>query len=165
MPTSATGAPRLHADVASLAFLLGTWSGEGHGEYPTIERPFRYGEEIRLWHVGKPFLAYVQRTWSLIDGAPLHSESGYLRGTGDRSVEFVVAHPTGITEAYEGQVSGTGLRLATTGVLTTPSAKQVDAVERDIDVDGDELSYAVRMAAVGEPLTHHLGATLTRTGD
>lgn len=158
-------APPLHESVASVGFLVGTWAGEGRGEYPTIEAPFDYGEEIRLWHVGKPFLAYVQRTWSVVDGAPLHSESGYLRGLGDGRVELVVAHPTGITEAHEGRVSGTGLRLATVGVLTTPSAKQVDAVERDIDVDGDALSYAVRMAAVGQPLTHHLSATLRRTDD
>lgn len=160
------GVPTLHENVASLSFLLGTWTGEGRGEYPTIEEPFDYGEEIRLSHVGKPFLAYTQRTWSLRDGTPLHSESGYLRAVGDSGVELVVAHPTGIVEAYEGRVGpGTAVRLATIGVLTTPSAKQVDAVERDIDVADDELSYAVRMAAVGEPLTHHLSATLTRTGD
>lgn len=160
------GVPTLHENVASLSFLLGTWAGEGRGEYPTIEEPFDYGEEIRLSHVGKPFLAYTQRTWSLRDGTPLHSESGYLRGVGDGQVELVVAHPTGIVEAYQGRLLGaTALRLATVGVLTTPSAKRVDAVERDLDVDGDELSYAVRMAAVGEPLTHHLSATLRRTGD
>lgn len=159
------GVPTLHENVASLGFLLGTWTGAGRGEYPTIEEPFDYGEEIRLSHVGKPFLAYTQRTWSLRDGTPLHSESGYLRAVGDSGVEFVVAHPTGIVEVYEGRAGpGTAVRLATIGVLTTPSAKQVDAVERDIDVADDELSYAVRMAAVGEPLTHHLSATLRRTG-
>lgn len=158
-------APTLHENIASLSFLLGTWAGEGRGEYPTLEEPFDYGEEIRLSHVGKPFLTYTQRTWSLRDGAPLHSESGYLRAVGDSGVELVVAHPTGIVEVYDGRlVGGTALRLATIGVLTTPSAKQVDAVERDFDVVDDELFYAVRMAAVGEPLTHHLSATLRRTG-
>ena len=48
--------PPLHPELEPLAGLLGAWRGEGAGEYPTIA-PFRYGEELRFWHVGKPFLA------------------------------------------------------------------------------------------------------------
>lgn len=156
-----TDEPVLHDAVAALAFLLGEWEGDGAGEYPTIA-PFRYRERIAFTHVGKPFLAYAQRTWAADDGRPLHAETGYLRHTGDGAVELVLAHPTGITEVYTGRVTGTALRLATTTVATTPSAKRVDAMERDVDVDGDELSYRVRMSAVGLPLTHHLAARLRR---
>ena len=70
--------PDLNPEVAPLRFLLGSWMGAGKGEYATIQ-PFEYGEEVRFWHVGKPFIAYTQRTWALDDGRPLHSETGFWR--------------------------------------------------------------------------------------
>lgn len=154
--------PGLHPGVEPLGFLLGTWRGEGRGEYPTIE-PFSYGEEVRFWHLGKPFLAYAQRTWRLADDFPLHAEMGYWRATGEGRVELVLAHPTGVVEVEEGRVEGTAVELATTGVGVTSTAKEVTALARRFEVAGDTLTYRVRLAAVGLPLQHHLAAELRRT--
>lgn len=96
--------PKLHGDLQPLAFLLGTWRGEGKGEYPTIV-PFAYGEEVRFWHV--------------------------------------------MTHVVEG----------------APAAKEVTRVERSLHVTGDVLSYDLRMAAVGQPIAHHLHAALLRKAD
>jgi hypothetical protein len=158
-------APALHDSVAPLAVLLGAWAGEGRGEYPTIE-PFGYREEITFGHVGKPFLAYGQKTRATDDGRPLHAETGYWRIPAPGRIEIVLAHPTGITEVEEGTVRDDGgalvIEVATSAVARTASAKEVVGLERSFRVDGDELTYTVRMAAVGLPLQHHLSATLRR---
>ena len=154
----------LHPGIAVLAPLLGTWSGRGTGDYPTIA-PFSYVEDVTIGHNGKPFLTYVQRTRS-DDGVPMHAETGYLRAPAPGRVELVVAHPTGIAEIDEGTVTDEDgallLDVHSTTVGLSSSAKDVMALRRTIRVDGDTLHYTVQMGAVGQPLQHHLTATLHR---
>lgn len=157
--------PALHPDVAHLSFLLGTWRGRGSGIYPTIES-FDYLEEVTFGHVGKPFLAYSQKTRHAETDLPLHAETGYLRPVGSDRLELVIAQPTGIVELHEGVFhateSGGSFALATTAVQLTASARPVDHVTRSLQIDGDVMDYQVDMAAVGEELQRHLTATLQR---
>lgn len=153
----------LHPGLSAVADLIGTWRGEGKGEYPTIE-PFSYTEEVTFTDVGKPFLHYIQRTWSP-SGAAMHTETGYLRVTGGNSVEFVLAQPTGQTELAEGSLAATtdGFTCSLTSrVVNAASAKRVNATERQLSLTGDVLTTRFAMAAVGVEMTHHLASVLHR---
>lgn len=152
--------------IAHLEPLLGTWRGEGHGEYPTITS-FDYVDE---WEFaappGKPFVRFVERTWDA-DGQAKHTEMGYLRCPSRDVIEIVAAIPTGQAECGSGSVTvDDGLTIATDAtVQNTDSAKQVDRIVRRFEVTGDELIYDMEMAAVGQPLTLHLRARLRRVTD
>ena len=151
----------LHPDLEPLAVLIGTWSGPGRGEYPTIE-PFDYEETVTFSHVGKPFLAYSQRTLSGGDARPLHSEVGFWRLPRPGLVEVVLSHPTGIAEVTEGRLEGRQLSLRSTSVSRTGTALEVLAIERHFEFDDSVLRYSLAMAAMGQPMTHHLAAELHR---
>lgn len=165
--------PELHPDLAHVAHLLGTWSGRGRGDYPTIGS-FDYVETVTFTHVGKPFLCYTQRTRALLPdgslGPPMHAESGYWRFPERGRVEVVLSHPTGVNEIEEGSIDvddqgATTIRLETTSVALTASAKSVTGIHRTWRVHGDTIAYRVRMAAVGLPLQDHLEAELRRSLD
>lgn len=160
--------PPLHPDTDPFAFMLGTWRGRGEGSYPTID-DFTYVEEITVGHVGKPFLAYTQKTKHAETGLPLHAESGYWRFPVPDRVELVLAHPTGLLESLSGTVEltdvGCDFELSCPDVITTASAVDVERTVRRFRFEGDTVSYDVAMAAVGQPLTHHLSATLERVAN
>jgi hypothetical protein len=165
-PAPGTGLPEIHPDVAVLGPLLGTWRGRGRGDYPTIDA-FEYLEELTFSPAPKPFVTHVERTRSADDGAPLHTETGYWRVAGrdgaDRHrVELVIAQPSGVVEVLEGTFDGTTAVLRSTSIGLTSTAKDVAAVERVYRVQGDQLRLSLAMAAVGEPMTTHLEATLAR---
>ena len=152
----------LHPLLVPLARLVGTWRGTGHGVYATIT-PFDYTDEWTFTDVGKPFLAFAERTW--IDGQARHVETGYLRPSGPGRVELVVALPTGHAELAHGTVRPDGEAIVMeldAPVASSESAKPVDRLVRRFRVEGDSLTYELDMQAVGRELQPHLRAALTR---
>jgi hypothetical protein len=161
-----TGDLEPHPDLAPLAFLLGHWEGAGVVGYPTIESA-QFGEEITFSHNGKPFLIYTSRTWLLDEhgniGRPSHMETGFWRPQPDGQLEVLIVHPTGISEIYLGEVTGTKIEMATDAVVRTATAKEVTAGRRLYGLVGGDLAYAYDMAGVGQPLQAHTSAQLKRT--
>jgi hypothetical protein len=149
----------IHPDLGRLADLLGDWYGEGVGQWAAGE-PFRYHEWVSFGHNGKPFLAYTQRTTAADDGRPLHAETGYWRALGDGSVEVAMSHPIGVIEIEIGRWEGNSLKLRTESLACTPTAKTVTGLDRDYEIDGDVLSYQLRMATDGDEPRPHLAASL-----
>lgn len=156
-------APALHPDLEPVVGLLGTWRGEGDGEYPTIDA-FRYGEELAFEHVGDAFLAYRQSSWLLDDErTPLHLERGFLRpGADEGSWELTLAHPLGLTEVAHGRLDGADLVFASTSIGHTDTGSAVSGLERRYRLEGDRLTYELDMAMDETSMTRHLAAELHR---
>lgn len=161
--------PDLPQRLRPLAWLIGRWQGAGVLGYPTIESQ-HYGQEIVCSHDGRGFLEWQSRSW-LLDSRtgetirPAAIELGFWRPSEDgREVELMLVHPTGILELYYGQMEPAKIELRTDGVMRSPEAKEYNAATRLYGlVDGD-LMYTMDMAAVEQPLTSHLSATLKRVG-
>lgn len=155
--------PALSPALAPVATLLGTWRGDGAGSYPTIE-DFAYTDEVVFTDVGKPFLLYVQRSWSPA-GVPMHTETGYLRLPAVGVAELILAQPMGQTELAEGTLTARAEAIVLdlqARVASSATAKDVEATRRRYELVGDELTTTFAMAAVGQPMTHHLRSELRR---
>ncbi len=112
----------------------------------------------------------MQTTQSSDGTEYLHSEQGYLRAKPDGKLEAVIAHSTGIVEVSQGSVkdappNGIALLLKSAFVGTTPTAKEVKSIERELQTTEDTISYILKMSAVQQPLSIHLEAKLQRLVD
>jgi nitrobindin-like protein len=159
--------PDLHPDLEPSAWLLGTWHGNGRGDYPTIDA-FAYEQEVVFAHDGRPFLHYFSRAWITDDDGdrlrPGALETGFLRPGADGVVELLLAHPTGYAEMWYGEYGETDgrptLTLATDAVVRTVTAKEYTAGQRMYGLVEGDLMYAYDMAAQGQELQSHLWGRL-----
>ena len=155
----------IHELCAPLAWMIGSWHGNGHGDYPTIES-FQFGQELIFTHDGRPFFHYMSRSWITDEnGETIRDaaiETGFLRCRPEGRVELLLTHNTGFVEIYYGTAEGGKLDLTTDAVARTETAKEYTGGKRLYgNVEGD-LLYAYDMAAMAQPLQPHLWARLVR---
>ena len=160
----------LHPDLMPVSWLLGTWHGNGKGEYPTIES-YSFEQEAVFAHDGRSFLHYFSRSWVTDDSGerigPGELETGFLRLGSDRDgdgypLELVLAHPTGYAEVWYGSVDGSRLTLVTDVVARTSTAKDYTAGQRMYGLVNGDLMYAYDMAAMDQPMQSHAWGRLAR---
>lgn len=155
----------LHPNCAPIAWMLGTWHGNGHGDYPTIDA-FQFGQELIFTHDGRPFFHYFARAWIVDEnGEKVRDaalETGFVRCQPEGEVEVVMTHNIGFVEIWHGTAADGKLEIATDAVARTETAKEYTAGHRLYgNVEGD-LLYAFDMAAMGQLLQPHLWARLQR---
>lgn len=159
--------PNLNDACLGLLPLVGVWRGEGEVDYPTIDGPFRFAQQLTISHDGRPFLFHESRAW-LLDAEgnvirPAAREVGWWRPQADDTIELLLTHATGITEVYYGSVrTQTSWELATDAVVRTVSAKEVTGAKRLYGIVDGDLAYVEERAMVGQPLQPHTSARLTR---
>ena len=148
------------------AWLLGSWAGNGHGNWPDVG-DFEFGQQIDFSTNGGPFLHYVSQCWTLDENgqpkAPLTMEDGFWRPGADADVEMVVAHPEGIVEVWAGAIQGTKIEATTDLVARTKTGEPAVTGGQRLygNVEGD-LLYAWDRAADGVPMQPYMWARLQK---
>ena len=157
----------IHDALLALLPLVGVWRGDGVGVAPSSAEEFRYGQEVRFAHDGRPFLAYESRSWLVgTDGQVIRQawrESGFWRmGAGADDVEVILASNTGEALVFAGLAGDQRWDLATSSAVPTATAKHVDGERRLYAIVDGDLAYVTELAPAGRPAAPHLQATLRR---
>lgn len=175
IPADAPPVPsELPEPLVPLAWLIGTWVGVGLGQYPTID-DFRFGQELRFWTDGRPFLYYQSLTWIVDDeGNKVKqslSETGYWRPVDDK-LQVLMTYSNGFNELMLGEntvtsiedavIKGARAELKSDVIVGVEGSKEYTASERMYGLNNGDLFWAFDMAAVEQPMQNHLAAQLKR---
>jgi len=174
-------------EVYPLAWLVGTWRGEGVVDYPGIdEAPFVH--EVVIDHDGGPYLSYTSSirlvvapddAAVLVESGPVEpdpvwqAESGYWRippvrptdhGLTDDQfpVELLIADPSGHVALYIGAVGKGRIDLVSDLIARAPSGAEVSAEKRLYGLVHGELMWAHDIAAFGHPMQSYASGRLSR---
>ncbi|WIY82002.1 FABP family protein [Propionimicrobium sp. PCR01-08-3] len=159
--------PDLNEALMPLAWLIGSWQGNGHGTWPGVG-DFEFGQQIDFATNQSPYLHYLSQTWTLdADGQPdkpLTMETGFWRPVGTGEVEVVLSSPEGWSEVWAGSVTGAKIELTTDVVMRTTTAEVPYTGGHRLygNVEGD-LLWAFDRATTDVELQPYMWARLARS--
>ena len=165
--------PALHLDLLPVAWLVGTWTGNGFvverenggGDGGIVEVPVEL--EVTFHHTGAPVLGYALRITRA--GVEEDGEVGWWRVRPDADdlarvhLEVLLAHPTGVVEVYVGDAADATIRLATDLVAHTETGAPVAAASRQYGIRANTLVFVVDEATGERGLQSRLSGQLERT--
>lgn len=179
----------LAPEVYPLAWLVGSWSGEGVVGYPGIEET-AFTQEVVIDHDGGPYLSYTSTIRLVVapdDAASLDAdaeavapdgpgpvwstESGYWRvpperpdglGADQHPVELLVSDPSGHVAVYVGEVGKGRIDLVSDLIARTATGAEVTAGKRLYGLVQGDLMWAHDLAAFGQPMQSYASARLSR---
>jgi hypothetical protein len=149
-----------------LHFLLGTWTGNGNGKFPTITS-FNYREILTFSIDGlNDLIHYEQKTWLTHNDTPSHWESGFIKPVENEENVFEIlnSQDSGRVEVLKGKlisdVENHTIHFKMKLIQNDP--RMVNS-ERIFTMQQDKLSYIVKMATKNTPEhQQHLESTLNR---
>ena len=146
--------------------LSGTWTGEGHGQFPTVTS-FDYHERLTFTRRDEKILAYEQRTQKRYDGQTewlmSHWENGFIRILESGELELTSAQ-IGRTEVLIGNIKVTDntfqIHFVSKAIANDP--RMISSTRR-FELQGDTLRYEMEMQTtrVGQ-LTSHVSGELRK---
>ena len=174
----------LAPEVYPLAWLVGTWRGEGVVDYPGIDEA-TFAQEIVIASDGGPYLSYSSTirlvtapsdTGALEDEpeAPVwQTESGYWRVPPERPadwgltaeqhpVELLLADPSGHVALYIGAVGKGRIDLVSDLIARAASGADISAGKRLYGLVEGKLMWAHDIAAFGHPMQSYASGRLAR---
>ena len=148
-----------HPLLEPVAFLLGTWAGDGAGLWAG---GFDFEDSLEFHHDGRPMIEFRQATRTR-EGRPSHGEAGYLLAREGGVVHLTVAEPSGITETLTGRAGDGRITLESVEIGHAPGTSRVTRTARRFRMDGDTLVAEVDIAVNDEALAPHTRSVLHRS--
>ncbi len=146
----------MHELLGPLAFLIGSWQGQGEGMWPG---GFAFSDSMVFAHDGRPILRYEQLTRGP-EGRPSHCECGYLVAQANGDVHVTVAEPSGITEVLVGRPESDSIVLRSVAIGHSPTTENVTACRRTLRIEDGALVAELEISVNGEELAPHTVSVL-----
>lgn len=157
----------LHRDLMPLAWMIGHWEGEGHGNDPDTGE-FSFGAQIDIADNGGAYLHYLCQTFVRDEegrpAAPLRMETGFWRPHVDeKTVDVVMCAPEGWAEVWTGTIDGAKIELVTDAVARTKDSDVAYTGGQRLygQVEGDML-WTFDRATTDTPLQAYMWARMAR---